>query len=122
MTITSHTNQRYQRGDVVLVLFPNSDLHSAKRRPALIIQADHLQTGLPQVIVAMISSQVSRVNHPSRIFVHYASLQRIQAGLLTDSVVMTDNVATVLYTAIDRRIGSLPMDEIDSALKHTLGL
>lgn len=61
----NHTNQTYQRGDVVLLLFPNSDLRSAKRRPALIIQADHLQTGLPQVIVAMISSQISRMNHPA---------------------------------------------------------
>ncbi|MEZ4731659.1 MAG: hypothetical protein R3E79_31455 [Caldilineaceae bacterium] len=30
----------YQRGDVILVLFPNSDLRTAKRRPALIVQAD----------------------------------------------------------------------------------
>ncbi|MEG5089307.1 hypothetical protein QUB21_24075 [Microcoleus sp. AT9b-C4] len=29
----------YSRGDVVLVLFPSSDLRTAKRRPALIVQA-----------------------------------------------------------------------------------
>lgn len=122
MTIMSHTSQRYQRGDVVLVLFPNSDLRTAKRRPALIVQADHVQTDLPQVIVAMISSQIRRMNHPSRVSIQHTSLQRIQAGLLNDSVVMTDNLVTVQYTAIDRRIGSLPMDEIDTALQHTLGL
>ena len=44
-----------KRGDVVLVLFPNADLRAAKTRPALIVQADGLTTGLPQVIVAMIS-------------------------------------------------------------------
>jgi hypothetical protein len=38
----------YKRGDVVLVLFPDSNLRTAKRRPALIIQADDLNTGLPQ--------------------------------------------------------------------------
>ncbi|MFB2894590.1 type II toxin-antitoxin system PemK/MazF family toxin [Aerosakkonemataceae cyanobacterium BLCC-F50] len=32
----------YNRGDVVLVLFPNSDLRTAKRRPALVVQADNL--------------------------------------------------------------------------------
>ena len=29
-----------RRGDVVLVLFPNSDLRTAKRRPALVLQRD----------------------------------------------------------------------------------
>jgi mRNA interferase MazF len=30
-----------RRGDVVLVLFPNSDLKTAKRRPALMLQRDN---------------------------------------------------------------------------------
>jgi len=42
--------------------------------------------------------------------------------LLTDSVVMTDNLATVAETEIDRIIGALPMGNIDAALRHTLGL
>ncbi len=37
---------RYKRGDVVLVLFPDSNLLTAKRRPALVIQANNLNTGL----------------------------------------------------------------------------
>jgi mRNA interferase MazF len=36
-----------KKGDVVRVLFPNSNLFSSKRRPALVIQADNLNTGLP---------------------------------------------------------------------------
>ena len=59
----------FSRGDVVLVLFPDSNLRSAKRRPALIVQADNLQTGLPQKIVAMISNNLSRAGHPSRLLV-----------------------------------------------------
>ena len=39
----------YKRGDVVLVLFPDSNLRSAKRRPALVIQADNLDTGLNEM-------------------------------------------------------------------------
>ena len=46
----------------------------------------------------------------------------MDSGLLSDSVVMTDNLATVFTQALERTIGTLPMDEIDSALKHTLGL
>ena len=34
---------RPRRGDVVLVLFPNSDLRTAKRRPALVIQRNNLE-------------------------------------------------------------------------------
>jgi len=44
-------------------------------------------------------------------------------GLLTDSVVMTDNLATVLDTEIDRVIGRCPdMQAIDASLRHTLQL
>jgi mRNA interferase MazF len=45
-----------------------------------------------------------------------------QAGLLSDSVIMTDNLATIAASAIDRAIGSFPMRQIDAALAHTLGL
>src|SRR5206468_2047496 len=60
----------HRRGDVVLVLFPHSDLSTAKLRPALVVQADNLQTGLPRVIVAMITSRLFWVNHPSRVTVN----------------------------------------------------
>ena len=112
----------YSRGDVVLVLYPNSDLRAAKTRPALIVQADNLQTGLPQVIVAMITSRLFRANHPSRVVVTVSTAAGQQSGLLTDSVVMTDNLATVAEVAIDRAIGTLPMADIDTALRHTLKL
>lgn len=70
---------RINRGDVVLVLFPDSNLLTAKRRPALVVQAD--------------------------------------------SVIMTDNLATVRYDEIDRAIGCLTdLTAIDIALRHTLGM
>jgi mRNA-degrading endonuclease toxin of MazEF toxin-antitoxin module len=57
------------RGDVVLVLFPDSNLRTSKRRPALVVQADRLGTDLPQTIVAMITSNMARAGHPSRVVV-----------------------------------------------------
>ena len=116
------TMPTFNHGDVVLVLFPNSDLRTAKTRPALIIQADHLETDLPQVIVAMLTSKTFRANHPSRVLVEIDSEMGENSGLLTDSVVMTDNIATIAEIAVDRVIGTLPMAAIDKALKHTLGL
>jgi len=112
----------YKRGDVILVLFPDSNLRTAKLRPALIVQADDLQTGLPQVIAAMITSRLFRGGHPSRVMVLRSTPEGRQSGLLTDSVVMTDNLATILESEIDRAIGSLPMPKVDAALRHTLGL
>ena len=112
-----------RRGDVVLVLFPNSDLRTAKRRPVIVLQRDELNNGLSQSIVAMISSNLARRGHPSRVFVHCDSDEGKLAGLRLDSVIMTDNVATVMETEMDSILGHLPeMKHVDAALKHTLGL
>ena len=95
MTTTTQLNPVFKRGDVALVLFPNSDLISAKTRPALIIQADSLQTELPQIIIAMVTSKMFRSGHPSRVTILLNSLEGQQSGLLKDSVVMTDNLANL---------------------------
>jgi len=65
-----------RRGDVVLVLFPNSDLRTAKRRPALVLQRDELGTGLNQTVIAMISSNPGRANYPSRVAIPLAIHRR----------------------------------------------
>jgi mRNA interferase MazF len=113
----------YSRGDIVLVLFPDSNLRTAKRRPALIVQRDNLASGLPQVVIAMITSNRARAAHPSRVAVKMNSAEGQRAGLRTDSVIMTDNLATVAEAEIDRTLGALQdMTAVDSALRHTLGL
>jgi mRNA interferase MazF len=111
-----------RRVDVVLVLFPNSDLRTAKRRPAL-LQRDNLDAGLEQTIVAMISSNLARRGHPSRVFISAASREGKAAGVRLDSVVMTDNLATVLEREIDSVLGRLPnITAVDAALRYTLAL
>jgi mRNA interferase MazF len=113
----------FNRGDVVLVLFPDSNLRTAKRRPALVVQADQLQTGLAQTIVAMISSNMARAGHACRVTVRHSSPEGRQMGLHSDSVIMADNLATVLDPEIDRTIGKCPiLSAVDAALRTTLGL
>jgi mRNA interferase MazF len=63
-----------------------------------------------------------RANHPSRVTAYISNHDSNLTGLLTDSVIMTDNLATVADYAIDRTIGVFPMTEVDTALRHTLGL
>lgn len=113
----------HRRGDVVLVIFPDSNLRTAKRRPALVIQDERLQTELRQTIVAMITSNMARAGSRSRIAVPKVSVEGQQMGIRTDSVIMTDNLTTILDAEIDRTIGHLSdMQPVDEALRETLGL
>ncbi len=113
----------FNRGDVVLVLFPDSNLRTAKRRPALVVQASDLQTGLDQTIIAMISSNMDRLGHPCRLAILKASPAGLTMGLHSDSVIMADNLATVVDVEIDRVIGHCPvLSDVDTALRTALGL
>ena len=115
-------NPSYRQGDVILVLFPNSDLITAKTRPAVVVQADNLQTGLQQIIVAMVTSQMSRSQHPSRLTILIGTPEGQQSGLISDSVIMTDNLATVTVSAISRVIGSISIENLHKSLRNTFGL
>ncbi len=68
----------------------------------------------------MITSNMTRSGHPSRLIVRQSEKS---SGLLTDSVVMTDNIATIHYDEIDRVIETIPdLSELDIALRTTLAL
>jgi mRNA interferase MazF len=94
-----------------------------KLRPVLVVQADDLGTGLPQVIVAMVSSNMSRAGHASRVTVLLKDPAAPETGLKSDSLIMTDNLATIELQLIERRIGRMPqMEMVDVALRNTLAL
>lgn len=113
----------YRRGDVVLVKFPNSNLRTAKRRPALVVLADGLGTGLPQTVLAMITTTLSRQGPASRVMIRRNSPSGQQAGLLHDSLAVADNLATVLAREIARKLGHLSdMSDVDAALRIAFGL
>lgn len=85
----------FRRGDIALVIFPNSDLTTGKKRPVIIVDSDDLDSGLCQRIVAMVSTNLKRANHPSRILIRLDSEEGLRSGLLFDSVIMADNLATI---------------------------
>lgn len=112
-----------KRGDVYLACFPNSDLVTFKRRPVLVVQADSLQTGLGQTVVAMISSNPARSGHPSRVPVELQTPEGLGTGLKLDSWIMTDNLATLEYKLLEKCLGKWShMYLIDAALRITLGI
>ena len=112
----------FSRGDVVVVDFTYSDQIRYKRRPALVVQDIKIQTGLPQTVLAMITSNLSRRGLGRVLFRQHSYAGR-SMGLLADSVVMTDNLITALNSDIDSVIGYCPaMHLVDDALRITLGL
>lgn len=78
---------------------------------------------LPQTAIAMISSNPLRIGHPSRVSIAAASPEGRTAGLRLDSIVMTDNLATVLDDEIESVLGKLTdLTKVETATRHTLGL
>jgi len=111
-----------RRGDFALVYFPHFDLRTVKLRPVLVVQAEDLNTGLPQVIVAMVSSNMARAGHPSRVAVLLKDPPPL-SGLKSDSVIMSDNLGTIALQLVRGAIGRMPrMEGVDQALRNTLGL
>jgi mRNA-degrading endonuclease toxin of MazEF toxin-antitoxin module len=112
----------YKRGEVVLALFPYADLKGVKNRHALVLQDEDVATGFDQQIIAQLTSNVARKG-PTRVRVNLASVAGQQMGLLPDSVVVTDKLATVESKVIDKAIGTCPcLDRVDRALGETLRL
>jgi mRNA interferase MazF len=112
----------YKRGDVILVKFPYSDLVRYKKRPALVVQDETVETGLSQRVVVQITSNLERTGD-TRVPVRKNSPDGQAMGILSDSVIVADHLATVLPREIDKVIGHCNcMPEVETALKRVLGL
>ncbi len=114
-----------RRGDVVLVLYPFASGRGASRRPALIVQNNRDNRRLDNTIIAQITTNMLHVNAPTHLRIPWGTPEGQQAGVLHDSVVSCNNLATVQEDRIHRVIGYLPdaiMHRIDECLKAALGL
>src|SRR5262245_60761049 len=112
-------------GDVVLVLYPFASGRGASRRPALIVQNNRDNRRLDNTIIAHITTNMLHVNNPTHLLISSSTPEGQQAGILHDSVVSCNNLATVHEDRIHRVIGYLPnaiMHHIDECLKVALGL
>ena len=112
----------YKRGDVILVKFPYSDLVRYKKRPALVVQDETVETGLSQRVVVQITSNLERTGD-TRVPVRKNSPDGQAMGILSDSVIVADHLATVLPREIDKVNGHCTFwPEVETALKRVLGL
>jgi mRNA interferase MazF len=106
------------RGDVVLVGFIFSDESGRKVRPALVISSPAYHRARGEVIIAAITSNVSR-----QLFADHLLTDWKAAGLLFPSVA-TAIVRTVKRTMIDRKLGSLSAADLQSVerqLRRAMG-
>ncbi len=110
----------FQRGDVVLVPFPFSDLSTAKVRPATVVSSDLYHSTEPDLLLVALTSQVAGATGP---FDYQLSDWRA-AGLRFPSalkpVLVTLDPARVVH-----RIGALSaadLTQVDERLRGALGL
>ena len=90
------------KGKIVLIPFPFTDLTTAKLRPALV-----LFEGEKDVVVAFISSRISRKPSLAEVIIEESHPEFALTGLKISSVIRLDKVATVLKDLIVGEIGEL---------------
>lgn len=113
------------RGDVLLVRFPFTNGTGAKVRPALVVQNDQDNQRLSNVVVVAITTTTHRSGRATQLSIEAASSIGRQSGLLRDSVVTCENIATLDKGLLLRKIGALAkdaMDQVNQCLKAALAI
>ncbi len=108
------------RGDVVLVHFPFTDLSATKRRPAVVLWADTAQTDF---LLAFISSRDTGSIGPGELFVAPAHSEFTQTGLSVPSKIRATKLASLSRSPLARwlgRLGPLLTAELDRTLVAAL--
>ncbi|MFA0750838.1 MAG: hypothetical protein SLRJCFUN_001241 [Candidatus Fervidibacter sp.] len=108
----------FQRGDVVLIPFPFTDLSAKRVRPAVVVSIPEYEQNTGDIIVAQVTSRQHSL--PT----DYALQDWQFAGLLKPSVVRV-KLATINASLVQFRTGRLSdrdLEEVDKRLRLALGL
>jgi mRNA interferase MazF len=92
----------FQRGDVVLIPFPYTDLAATKTRPAVVVSSDRYHTVRSELLLAYVSSQVSKAHDT----IDYVLTDWAQAGLPKPSFVRP-KIAAIEPSLIVHQVGRL---------------
>ena len=114
-----------QRGDVVLAWYPFASGGGGKRRPCVVVQNDEDNNKSANTIVAQITSNLNRSGDKSHFLIEATTADGRQTGLLHDSLVSCNNLATIEQNLIAKTIGSLSaalLVKLDECLKAALQL
>jgi mRNA interferase MazF len=110
----------FQRGDVVLIPFPYTDLAATKTRPAVVVSSDRYHTVRSELLLAYVSSQISKAHDT----IDYVLTDWAQAGLPKPSFVRP-KIAAIEPSLIVHQVGRLSaqdMRQVDGRLRQALAL
>jgi mRNA interferase MazF len=110
----------FDRGDVVLVPFPFTDLTTQKQRPALVISSKNFNDSSADAILLAITSQVQTdLQHSD----YRLSLdEQKQGGLPKPSIVKTTKVVTLSQALIIKKLGRLPVETVDQIVRKLVSV
>ena len=110
----------FQRGDVVLIPFPYTDLSATKTRPAVVVSSKRYHAVRPDLLVAYVSSQIERANPD----IDHVIVDWQGANLLKPSFVRP-KLAAIEPALVVHRVGALSatdLIEVDRRLRRALDL
>lgn len=90
------------KGEIILITFPFTDLSGSKLRPALVLAADK-----EDVTVAFITTNLQQVNNTD-MFLRKSSIN----GLKKDSLVKMNKIATLDHSLAMGKVGQLVENEL----------
>lgn len=117
---TGRTSMTFQRGDLVLVPFPFSNLSSTKVRPAVVISSPLYHSLEPDVLLAAITSKIVTATGPLDYLLNDWQAAGLRFPSALKPALFTLDPARILY-----RIGTLTASDIlqiDERLRRALGL
>jgi mRNA interferase MazF len=115
----------YQRGDILLVPFPFTDLSRQKARPAVVISPLRFNQRFHDVILVAISSQIPEILDEFELEIRHGSAAFVQTGLRVNSVIKTAKLITMNQSLIYTTLGKLTaetMREVDQRIIRAVGL
>ena len=93
---------------IVLVPFPFDDFTGIKVRPAVCLT--HKITGYNHVVIAFLTSQISKATEPSDLLIKDNDSNFFSTGLKVSSAIRLHRLVTIPTNIIQRQLGYLPSD------------
>ena len=112
-----------QRGDVVLAWFPHASGVGGKWRPSVVIQNNEDNRKIANTVIVFITSVLLRRGNKSHVFIDISTPEGKQTGLLKNSLISCNNIATIEQNVISKTIGSLAaptLKEMNDCLRAAL--
>ena len=115
----------YQRGAVVLVPFPFTDLSQQQARPAIVLSPQRLNDRSADLILVAVSSQVPNNPNEYELVIRQGTPEFTPTGLRVSSVVKATRIVTMSQALIHAQLGSLAdqtLRELNRRVSRALGL